>query len=335
MEPMTASSLNAKPLILIVDDAPKNLQVLGTMLDERSYEVAVASNGAQAISLLSEIRPDLILLDVMMPVMDGFQTCRMIKESPETRDIPVIFLTARDETESIITGFRLGAVDYITKPFSSYELLARVDAHVELKRCRDNIVECNNRLNLEIEYRKQIAHENEALLNDLLNNNRRLENLAVTDSLTGLYNHNVIIDRLEGEVNMAHRYQTPLSVIMFDVDHFKRINDTYGHLIGDEVLVRISSVMRNRLRRVDVSGRYGGEEFLVILPHTEMKNGYFIADKLRKAVKDQQWSRSGLEVTISGGIAEFSDENPRDLIEKADRLLYKAKEHGRNRIEFN
>jgi len=327
--------LNAgRPLILIVDDAATNIQVLGNILDRENYEIAVSTDGVQALKMIDEISPDLILLDVMMPRMDGFEVCRKLKESSRTRDIPVIFLTARTETDDIVTGLRMGAVDYVTKPFSSYELLARVGTHVELKRCRDYIINSNRSLREEIETRERLMNENKRLMEELVRYNRMLENLAVRDSLTGLYNHKNIMERLEDEVNESARYGHPLSVIMFDLDHFKDINDRFGHLVGDEILVRVSSAISSRIRKVDIAGRYGGEEFLVILPHTALNGAFYMADSIRSMIGDITWSIDGLSVTISGGVAENSGNRAREFVDRADSLLYSAKKNGRNRIEY-
>ncbi|MCP4136966.1 MAG: diguanylate cyclase [bacterium] len=306
-------------MILIVDDVPKNLQVMGNTLDKEEYQLAFATNGEEALAMVNEIPPDLILLDIMMPVMDGFEVCKNLKGSPETKNIPIIFLTAKTETKDIVNGFELGAVDYITKPFSSAELLARVKTHLELKKSKDIILEISAEL-------KEYAEE-------LKKKNSILEEMVITDSLTELYNHNYIIERLSQELSRDNRYPDTVSIIMFDIDHFKNINDTYGHQTGDEVLVKISSTLKESLRDSDIIGRYGGEEFLVILPKTDAENGFRTAEKIRQAIEDLSWREEGLQTTISGGMCTRSDEDVIALIKKADGLLYKAKENGRNRIE--
>lgn len=294
-----------QPLVLIVDDVAKNLQLLGNILKKENYRIAAANNGKQAVAIASDINPDLILLDVMMPEMDGFEACGKLKNIPETKDIPIIFLTAKVETEDMIKGFKAGAVDYVTKPFNSYELLARVKTHLELKISRD-LLEKKNKL---------------------------LEILSITDGLTGLYNHRYIVDALSQRITETRRYGKPLSIVMLDIDYFKKINDKYGHVFGDEVLIKISSVIEETVRKVDIAGRYGGEEFLIVIPDTDSSGAYKTAERIRESIEKIKWDKDGQKVTISGGVCEFKDEDSEKLIAKADKLLYRAKESGRNRIE--
>ncbi len=315
-----------KPSILIVDDVPKNLQVLINILKEEDYRVAVASSGQMALTMVEEHKPDLILLDIIMPEFDGFAVCGKLKASPETIDIPIIFLTAKTETENIVDGFKAGAVDYVTKPFNSIELLSRVKTHIAVKQGRDTILQMNEHLKEEVEERKKIADE-------LEQKNIVLDKMAITDGLTGLYNHRHIIERLVHEIAEAGRYKFELSVIMLDIDHFKDINDTYGHQVGDEVLVKVSASIKELLRQVDLTGRYGGEEFLVIIPHTDKDGSIVIAERIRETVEALKFDNSQIKISISGGVCTYKDEDASDLIMKADNLLYKAKQKGRNRIE--
>ncbi len=316
-----------KPMILIVDDTPKNLQVLVNILRKEDCKVAVAKSGEKALSLVNEHIPDLILLDIMMPDMDGFEVCRMLKESDETEEIPIIFLTAKTETEDIIKGFELGAVDYVTKPFNSLELLSRVRTQLEVKKSREQILKINTQLRKEIAERIKIAEE-------LRMKNAILDRMAVTDSLTGLFNHGHIIERLTQEMTKSRRYSFHLSIIMFDIDDFKRINDSYGHQIGDHVLSKVSSTITHELRNVDLVGRYGGEEFLVVLPHTNIKGSLTTAERIRKSIASLKWPEQTLTLTISGGTCALVDENVQQFIKKADDLLYTAKKKGRNQIAF-
>jgi len=305
---------NSKALILIVDDLPQNLQVLGSILRKNKYQIAVATNGQQAIDILKNISPDLILLDVMMPGIDGHEVCRRLKKQDSTKDISIIFLTAKSETDDIVKGFELGAVDYITKPFNATELLARVRTHIELKKNRDVILN---------------------LIDKLEEKNRILEKLAVTDGLTRCYNHSHIIDRLGHEICAAFRHSDPLSITMFDIDFFKKINDTYGHQVGDEVLVKVTDKIKDVLREIDIIGRYGGEEFLVVMRKTDREGCYIASERIRKQVEALTWEHENLHVTISGGIGvlENESENAASMIKRADECLYISKENGRNRIE--
>ncbi|MBF0451197.1 MAG: diguanylate cyclase [Candidatus Magnetomorum sp.] len=305
---------NSQALILIVDDLPQNLQVLGSILRKSKYQIAVATNGQQAIDVLKNISPDLILLDVMMPGIDGHEVCRRLKEQDSTRDISIIFLTAKSETDDIVKGFELGAVDYITKPFNATELLARVKTHVELKKNRDVILN---------------------LIDELEGKNRILEKLAVTDSLTRIFNHSHIIDRLNNEICAAQRHGDPLTITMFDIDHFKSINDTYGHQVGDDVLVEVTNTIKEALREIDIIGRYGGEEFLVVMRKTDRHGCFIASERIRKNIEALTWDHDNLHVNISGGIGAIEHENDSaaSMIKRADECLYLAKENGRNRIE--
>jgi diguanylate cyclase (GGDEF)-like protein len=322
-----------EPLVFIVDDIPGNIKVLGSMLKKENLRIAIATSGKQALSVANNILPDLILLDIMMPGMDGYEVCERLQSSAKTKNIPVIFLTAKADTDATLKGFKVGAVDYVTKPFNSAELLARVRTHLEIKRSRSLIEHVNEKLKMEIEERKKIAGERERLLKELEKKNKILEELSITDGLTGLYNHRYIIDRLLQEVAGSKRYSNDLSIIMFDIDHFKRINDTYGHQAGDGVLSKISSLIKSKLREADIAGRFGGEEFLIILPNTNLKSSCNAAEKIRKCIQGLKWDIDELRVTISGGVGFLKGEDASKLITKADKSLYKAKENGRNRIE--
>ncbi|MBU2631369.1 MAG: diguanylate cyclase [Proteobacteria bacterium] len=230
--------------------------------------------------------------------MNGFDVCKKLKLLPGFKDTPVILLTVKTEISDIVKGFQIGVVDYVTKPFNPIELMARVGTQLELKSSRD-----------------------------------LLRQMALTDGLTKLYNHGYIHERLAQEISRSRREKQPVSVIMFDLDHFKNINDTYGHKIGDEILVMIASLIKELLRKEDVAGRYGGEEFLIILPNTDGQGAVIVANKIKTKIQNHTFPQKGLSVTISGGVCSFEGEDANNLIMKADQLLYQAKEKGRNRIE--
>lgn len=295
----TVQQINKNALIFIVDDTPKNIQLLGTILKEKEYQVIVARNGIEALGMLDNFTPDLILLDIMMPVMDGFEICQRIKEKTREQDIPIIFLTAKTRTEDIVKGFELGAVDYITKPFNRVELLARVKNHLELKFSRD-----------------------------------LLKEMVAIDGLTQLYNYSHVLKRLEEEISKARRHNSELSLFMFDLDHFKLFNDAYGHQIGDEILMKIGKTLKTNLRKEDILARYSGEEFLVILPDTNIENCRKLAEKIKANIQNIRHKRKKLNISISGGICSLKGEKPLDFIEKALTLIRKAKKKGRNRIEI-
>jgi len=304
-----------KTLILVVDDNAQNLKVLGNILKENSrYGLAFAMNGFEALEFINATPPDMVLLDIMMPEMDGYEVCEKIKQNPATANIPVIFITAKTEPEDIVKGFRAGGVDYVTKPFYEAELLMRIRTHLELKMSRDLLMQKN--LELTEAYEK-------------------IEQLALTDSLTGLANRRNIMNMMSIEVSRCGRNGGSFALIMSDIDFFKNVNDNYGHDTGDYVLKRISDIMRENLRQQDVVSRWGGEEFLIMLPYTDLQKAVSVAEKLREAVKGAEMSFAGarFSITMTFGVSEF-DKNLglEKAIKKADDALYLGKHTGRDKV---
>jgi diguanylate cyclase (GGDEF)-like protein len=300
---MTSQAVQAS--ILIVDDVPTNIQVLAEALRQQ-HRVKVATNGRDALAVArSEPHPDMVLLDVMMPEMDGFEVCRQLKSDPATRHIPVIFVTAKDDVEDEEHGLMLGAVDYIAKPFHLPVVRARVRNHLALKQKAD-----------------------------------LLESLANIDSLTNIPNRRRFDERLDAEWRRCQRSQLPLSLIMLDVDYFKAFNDHFGHGAGDICLVTVAATLVANLSRPgDTVARYGGEEFAVILPETDSAGAAQIAERMREALAAQRMPQAPGAgygtVTLSAGIATIvpaDDGGGVDLIAAADRKLYEAKTLGRNRV---
>jgi diguanylate cyclase (GGDEF)-like protein len=294
-----------KQTILIVDDQPTNIQILAEAL-QPSYEIMAAISGSDALEvLLGSDKPDLVLLDVMMPGIDGYEVCRRIKKSEKTKSIPIIFVTAQSGAQEEEFGLNLGAVDYISKPYSLPIVLARVRNHLRMKRKTD-----------------------------------LLENLSALDGLTGIPNRRKFDKMLNAEWKRAVRGGGPLSVIMVDIDHFKQFNDNYGHGSGDECLRQVAIALAECVSRPgDLVARYGGEEFVVILPHADAAGTRFIAERLVTAVAGlnipHAYSEVADHVTISAGSATVSptrDMTVETLLQKADQMLYKAKDEGRNRV---
>lgn len=291
-------------LILVVDDSPINLQVVGTTLDEIGYSTTFANNGYQAIERFKSAQPDLVLLDMMMPEMDGLGACNALKA--ENPDIPIIFLTASHEQEHLLKAFEQGAVDYLTKPFNKLELVARVKNHLML--------------------RYAFGELKIALI--------EMERLAKTDGLTGLLNRCTLFETATQEFSRAQRYNRSLSVLMLDIGHFKSVNDTYGHQVGDSVIKRVADVLKATLREADFVGRYGGEEFAVILPETGLQQAAEVAERIRLKINQQSilTELGNLQFTVSLGVAAFQvgigtiDK----VFEQADKALYQAKSNGRN-----
>jgi two-component system cell cycle response regulator len=296
--------------VLIVDDSRLIAHVGKTILKASGHEVLVASDGQAGVETAKAEIPDLILLDVVMPVMDGYEVCRHLKADDRTKEIPIIMLTSKAETADKVKGLQMGALDYVTKPFDEAELVARVNIHLRLKELYETVQE----------------------------KNRQLQEMANRDGLTGLYNHRFFHEQLAQDFLRARRYHENLSCILLDIDFFKKFNDTHGHQSGDVVLRTLGRLIQESIRDSDLAARYGGEEFALILYHTDAKGGFEVADRLRRAVEENEIHDKGaaLRVTISVGIATFPDEKIGDaktLIECADKALYQAKANGRNRVE--
>jgi two-component system, cell cycle response regulator len=296
--------------ILVVDDNPDNLEIISTRLRFRGYDVDVAAHGSEALDLVDRVQPDLILLDVMLPDIDGYEIARRIKSDDRLPFIPIILVTARDSTQDKVAGLDAGADDYLPKPINFPELEARVRSMLRIKRLQDELEE----------------------------KNRELERISISDGLTGLFNHRHIHGLLHEEFERVNRTDDPLTVAMLDLDHFKQINDNYGHQAGDRVLQELAEILRSNAREIDKLGRYGGEEFLVILPDTELDEGVVFLERVRGDVESRSFDLDGpapLRVTISAGVATHPAPGVREpdgLIKQADRALYAAKADGRNRV---
>jgi diguanylate cyclase (GGDEF)-like protein len=292
-----------RPRLLVVDDQPINIQLLYQAFAS-DYQVFLATNGAQALSVCRDKLPDLILLDVVMPGMDGYEVCAQLKADSQTRDIPVIFVTAHNDAALETRGLEAGAVDFIAKPVNPSVVRARVKTHVTLK-----------------------------IQSDLL---RRM---AFIDGLTGAYNRRFFDERLTAECRRSRRNRSPLSLILLDVDFFKPYNDRYGHQAGDDCLRQIAATLQSSLKRPgDLVARYGGEEFACILPDTEFSGALGLANLLEQKVRELRiehaWSDVDGCVTASLGVAEHSaraEAGEEALVAAADAQLYIAKASGRGR----
>lgn len=301
--------------ILVVDDLPVNIQLLRTYLSAEGYQVISAKDGAEAIEQVQENHPDLILLDVMMPKINGFEVCKIIKSNKDTNFIPVILVTALNELEDKVKGIDYGADDFITKPFNKVELLTRVKSLLRIKLLND---ELNDKV-IELQKTKE-----------------KLRQLAITDGLTGLYNHRHFKEHLQQELNRAQRHNLKVSVAMIDIDFFKDYNDNHGHLAGDMVLKGIAELLKENIRNIDLAARYGGEEFALVLIETNKASAKIVAEKIRKLVEDYSFAfeetQPNGKLTISVGVATFPEDGKElePLIKVADKRLYLAKQAGRN-----
>lgn len=324
---------NKKHLILAVDDNPQNLQIIGQRLEQSGYDVAIATDGNQALNFVKTQKPSLILLDIMMPKIDGLETCEILKKDPKTKDIPVIFLTAKTEFDDITKGFEAGAVDYIIKPFNIMELNSRVKTHIELEESRENLKNYNQELKAVNEELKKannkILKQNEQLKESM----NKLEIAARTDSLTGLLNRNSMTSQVMAEARRYNRNKNEFCIAISDIDHFKEINDNFGHDCGDFVLKSLSELIISMLREQDYVARWGGEEFLFLFPDTKLSGAKVILSKLRKAIDEKifLYNNKEIHITMTFGVSEYDIKGGLDpTIKYADIALYEGKNKGRN-----
>lgn len=296
------SVIREKKRVLIIDDSVVIQRLVQARLRADGFEVATGNDGSEAIELAKNFQPDVILLDIDMPVMNGFDACRALKDNSTTSSIPVIFLSSQTRTEDKVRGLDIGAIDYVTKPFDPVELRARVRS----------------------------AYRTKYLL-------ELLEQKAQIDGLTGLYNRAFFDARIKEEMERARRYRHSLALVIFDVDRFKRLNDTYGHSFGDVVLAEVAETARLIARQTDVVARYGGEEFVITLPEQNLEGAAQMAERVREGIEELQLRHNGEKITVTAsfGVAstiEVGYESIPELVNTADRMLYAAKEGGRNRV---
>lgn len=295
-----------RPTVLVVDDEPAMLQALADMVGDCGYRAVTAPSWTEALRLYRHDRPAVVVLDVVMPGIDGYKLARMFK-SETAGFVPVILVTGLGDLESRRRGMAAGADDFLTKPVSQLELEIRLKSMLRIKQLTDELHAAND----------------------------KLARLAVTDPLTGLHNRRSLDEHLQREHDRARRYGGAYTVAILDIDHFKVVNDTHGHAVGDRILVLVSRELERLVRKTDVVGRWGGEEFLVLAPETPAEGALILGERLREAVAAAASRQAGLPpVTASIGLSS-SDAAPADgideLIERADAALYEAKRRGRNR----
>jgi diguanylate cyclase (GGDEF)-like protein len=291
--------------ILVADDSLVVRAVLRDQLEEEGYEVFEAEDGASALVQCAAVRPDAILLDVEMPGLDGREVLLRLKKDARLSDVPVVFLTGRTGTDDMVAGLRAGAHDYLKKPFETAELIARIGGAVRIKRLQDELRE----------------------------RNAQLDHLSRIDALTGCYNRRHIDEQLSHIGGSARRHAQPMALLMIDIDHFKRVNDMEGHLGGDLVLQQLVALLQSTVRAEDVVGRWGGEEFLVVAPQTDLAAGMALGERVRLVVAETPMNVGdhSIFVTVSVGCASGIDV-AETLLQQADVALYRSKAAGRNRV---
>ncbi len=298
--------------ILIAEDDPVSRKLLEKVLIKAGNKVVSVENGQKALELFNDKFFPIVLTDWMMPEMDGLELCRAIRKNTYPGYVFIILLTAKDSKDDIIRGLGAGADDYLTKPFSHAELVARLNTGKRVLELERSLKDANEEIRV----------------------------LSITDPLTGTYNRGYLTERLPQEIKRARRYSRALSIILCDIDHFKKVNDTYGHLVGDRVLKDFAQCIRHSIRQdVDWTARYGGEEFLIVLPETDVNGASVMAERLKSELSQRVTETQGkkISITASFGVAGFGPDTPDEMISpeamisKADKYLYQAKREGRNR----
>lgn len=300
--------------VLVVDDDIVSRTVMEKYLSKAGFEVVTATNGSQALDLFDQQFFPIVLTDWMMPLIDGPQLCRLIREKKTDGYVFIVLITARGSKNDIVSGLESGADDYLTKPIHPAELVARINTGIRILKLEKSLIKANKEIRL----------------------------LSITDPLTGCYNRGYLNERFPQELSRSQRYSHPLSVILADIDHFKQINDTYGHQAGDEVLKAFTQSLKDQIRKkIDWIVRYGGEEFLIVLPETGCEGSISMAERLRAAVSERPIEVCGtsLNITASFGGAcallnrkQKWDISMEELINQADAQLYRCKNDGRNRV---
>lgn len=299
--------------ILLAEDDPISRKLIEKTLLKAGHDVTTVANGRQALELFNEKFFPIVLTDWMMPEMDGLDLCRAVRASTAEGYVYIILLTARNSKDDIVTGLKAGADDYLSKPISHPELIARLNTGIRILELEKSLKDANEEIRI----------------------------LSITDPLTGCFNRGYMTGHLPEEIERSRRYGHPLVVILCDIDHFKRLNDTYGHQTGDRVLAAFAQEIRETIRKnIDWVVRYGGEEFLVVLPETNFEGGSRMAERLRRAVAlmELKEREHKIKITASFGVTAFDPDtagektSPEAIISRADKCLYQAKKEGRNRV---
>ena len=297
-----------------MDDVVQNIEVLLQTLKQKNYQLSFSNNGVKALELAPKFLPDLILLDVMMPEMDGIETCRRLKADEATRDIPIIFITAKTEMDDVIRGFEVGGVDYITKPFNLREVQVRVETHLRLRKT---------------------LKDKDALIRELEDTREILENTAKYDYLTNILSRKYLEEEMLGLVGSDEQDSKPFSIIVADIDGVGDINERYGREVGDHVIISSSSILNETLPENAILGRWSSEEFLIFLSGAELNAGREVAEMLRSKFEDNDIHYNQIEIplTMSFGVGQFKTGMSIDeVVRRAEKNLKKSKELGKNKV---
>ncbi|TES57528.1 PleD family two-component system response regulator [Halalkalibacterium halodurans] len=306
--------------IQIVDDSQSNIRKLENLLNTH-FLVTVARTGEEAVRMAKENVPDLILLEVALPDMDGFETCRRLKAQVESAKIPVIFVSSLKEKEAVIKGFEVGGQDYIIKPFEARELVLRMKSLLKQESSRKYLEQ----------HVKMLEEQNEKLKGKI----QKVDRLSRVDFLTNLINRRDMQEKIRAEINRSIRHGRSFTLAIVDIDFFKNINDTYGHDCGDHVLKHFVSTLKNSVRSSDYVSRWGGDEFLLLFPETKLEEGKKACEKIRQKINESPVIYKGMTISITAtfGISEYRPSvRIEELIKAADDALYKGKKTGKNQV---
>ncbi len=315
-EALTRHELKPGGMVLIISDGSSSRLLLKTYLTNEGYRVVLWHNGQNLLALIQEYRVDIIILDLPLKMHDGYSICRLLKENPATQWIPVVILIEYSREDATIQGYRAGADDFINKPIHRIELLARIRSLIRIHRLYDAL---------------------EDKIYELQETQNRLKELAIRDDLSGVFNYRFFRQQLYHEVSRSMKFEYPVSLIIFDIDNFKKHNDTYGHPHGDKIIKRFATLLKENIRKVDILFRYGGDEFALILPGTDRVFAVNLAEKLRVVIEHAYFfrkERSEIKITASAGVACFPSDakDAEELLQLSDIALYIAKENGKNRV---
>jgi diguanylate cyclase (GGDEF)-like protein len=317
-----------KSRVLVVDDDRMGRIKLSVQLEEAGCEVVLAENGAQALEALRAQSFDTVLLDLLMPVMDGFEVLQAVRGDAMLERVPFIVISGEEDLASVVRCIEMGAADYLTKPFNPVLLRARLSACLEKKRSHDREAKLFREL-------QQQHQELQELHQKVEEQASQLKELSIRDGLTALYNRRHFDEQGKLVLAQAQRYQQPLTVMIGDIDFFKRINDSFTHAVGDEVLRHVARILENNTRESDMVARYGGEEFVIAFPHTALQQALPLCEKLRLQIEHYSWDEihPDLSVSMSMGLCDDTQlQSFEKLVAAADERLYEAKTTGRNRV---
>lgn len=296
--------MNNKKTILIVDDSRFNIKMLSDILKDKLYNIVIAESGEEALEIVEVNKPDLILLDIMMPEIDGFKVCRRLKQNEQTASIPIIFISGLDKSSDIVKGFQVGAVDYIVKPFQKEVVLARVNTHLKLNETQNKLKKTNDEL-------KNLLKE--------------VKYLSFHDEMTGLYNRRYFENEMS---RLAGSRELPITILISDLDNLKKINDNYGHDLGDTYIKAAASILENSIRAEDIAARIGGDEFAVILSGSGCEAAKAIKSRIKKNIENYNKKNNlaaNLEISIGYAVKTEVEEDITTLFKRADQMMYDDK----------